>query len=412
MMGCGNDLGGTVRERAVRDTLARLKPLLAGFGITRLANITGLDTIGIPVWTAVRPLGLSLSVAQGKGITHELAAASGIMECIEVFHAEQRRPPFAVRDIFACNNDASFISPHRLAVRSDADISNSGPIAWLEGEDLLGGGRKAIPAELLDLDFSKRKARSVFLTSSNGLASGNTRAEAIVHGLCEVVERDQVSFWSVAQDSLNGGGGQRVILQSIDDPICRPLVDKCLSAGLEIFVWHAAIDIDLPVFACTIVDRRNATPFPQQASGYGCHPVATIALARAVTEAAQSRVTHISGLREDLTWSRYREEFPSETSHNRAALAKISDQSETVDFGELCARSADIPLDMHALLQEIINQLRKAKLQNAIVIDLAETEAYSVVFVCVPDLEYKTPKAGSLYRPGRRMREFLERQGS
>src|SRR5690349_14254299 len=77
-MGLGKDLGGTVRQFAAKETLARLKPILAEFGITRLANITGLDTVGIPVWTIVRPLGLSLSVSQGKGISHELAIVSGI----------------------------------------------------------------------------------------------------------------------------------------------------------------------------------------------------------------------------------------------------------------------------------------------------------------------------------------------
>jgi YcaO-like protein with predicted kinase domain len=410
-MSQGNDLGGTVRERAARETLGRLKPLLDGFGITRLANITGLDTIGIPVWTAVRPLGRSLSVAQGKGITHELAIVSGIMECIEVFHAEQRRTPSAVRDLFECNRDNFFISPHRLATRSDADLSRSEAISWLDGEDLLSGSKKAIPAELLDLDFSKRKAKPVFLSSSNGLASGNTRTEAVVHGLCEVIERDQVSFWSVEQDRPNAGGGRRVIVQSIRDPVCQPLVENCLSAGLEIFIWDAAINIDIPVFACTIIDRRNATPFPQQASGYGCHPIPTIALARAITEAAQSRVTHISGLREDLTWSRYREEFPSEAAHNRTALAKMSDQPETVDFGELCLKAEGMSLDMKALAAEILKRLRTANLQNAIVVDLADTDVYSVVFVCIPDLEYRTPKAGPLYRPGRRMREFLKQRG-
>src|SRR4030095_548912 len=99
-MSLANDLGGTIREVAAKESLARLKPILSDFGITRLANITGLDTIGIPVWTAVRPLGLSLSVSQGKGITHDLAVVSGIMESIEVFHAEQRRPPPALRDLF------------------------------------------------------------------------------------------------------------------------------------------------------------------------------------------------------------------------------------------------------------------------------------------------------------------------
>src|SRR5262249_36875875 len=130
-----SDLGGTVREVAVEETFARIKPVLPNFGITRLANITGLDTIGIPVWTVVRPLGRSLSVSQGKGVTHELAVVSGIMESIEVFHAEQRRPSPTVRDLFECHRDSSFISPHRLPVRSDADVSEGTPTEWLRGED-------------------------------------------------------------------------------------------------------------------------------------------------------------------------------------------------------------------------------------------------------------------------------------
>src|SRR5215470_16074509 len=119
-MDWASDLGGTVRQITAEETLARLKPILPEFGITRLANITGLDTIGIPVWTAVRPLGLSLSVSQGKGVTQELAIMSGIMESIEVFHAEQPRPDARVYDLFQSDHDPSFVSPHCLVVRSDA----------------------------------------------------------------------------------------------------------------------------------------------------------------------------------------------------------------------------------------------------------------------------------------------------
>jgi ribosomal protein S12 methylthiotransferase accessory factor YcaO len=60
--------GGTVRERTAEEALDRLKPLLPEFGITRIADVTGLDTIGIPVMTVVRPLARSLSVSQGKGL--------------------------------------------------------------------------------------------------------------------------------------------------------------------------------------------------------------------------------------------------------------------------------------------------------------------------------------------------------
>jgi hypothetical protein len=62
---------------------------------------------------------------------------------------------------------------------------------------------------------------------------------------------------------------------------------------------------------------------------------------------------------------------------------------------------------MQYLLQHILKQLEKANLRSAIVVDLAESDIFSVVFVCVPDLEYRTPKAGALYTPGSRMREYL-----
>jgi len=333
------------------------------------------------------------------------------MESIEVFHAEQRRPPSTIKDIFECKRDSAFISPDCLALRADADLSGERPIPWIKGEDLFDHDPKWIPGELFDLDFSNRQEAPVFLATSNGLASGNTRTEAIVHGLCEAIERDQTSFWSVERDLLTSKTNRRVMIQSIEDPLCRTLVEKCLSSELDIFVWYIAVNIDIPVFACTIADQRNKTPFPQQATGYGCHPVATIALARAITEAAQSRLTHIAGIREDLTWSRYQEEFLCETNKNKSSLSKMSDQPSTVDFGKLCSSSDKLPADIQSLLQQILKCLRRADLQNAIAVDLAANEVFSVVFVCVPGLEYKTPKASLLYTPGPRMREYLKQHG-
>ncbi len=60
-------------------TLERARPLAAKIGVTRLANLTGLDRIGIPVIDAIRPNSRSYSVAQGKGITLEAAKVSGVM---------------------------------------------------------------------------------------------------------------------------------------------------------------------------------------------------------------------------------------------------------------------------------------------------------------------------------------------
>src|ERR1700691_6759956 len=70
------------------ETLARISPLRSSFGITRVANLTGLDRTGIPVIMVCRPNARSTAVFHGTGIDLAAAKASGIMEAIETWHAE------------------------------------------------------------------------------------------------------------------------------------------------------------------------------------------------------------------------------------------------------------------------------------------------------------------------------------
>ena len=46
---------GTHRTVSPTETLARMRPHLPAMGITRVANVTGLDHIGIQVFQACRP---------------------------------------------------------------------------------------------------------------------------------------------------------------------------------------------------------------------------------------------------------------------------------------------------------------------------------------------------------------------
>ena len=59
--------GGTKRSVSPETTFARIQPLLDTYCITRLADITGLDSLGVPVYVAVRPRGRLLQASQGKG---------------------------------------------------------------------------------------------------------------------------------------------------------------------------------------------------------------------------------------------------------------------------------------------------------------------------------------------------------
>ncbi len=75
------------RTCSPQETISQIEPYFEKIGLTRLADITGLDRIGIPVILSVRPNSTFLAVDAGKGITPEAATASAAMEYIERYHA-------------------------------------------------------------------------------------------------------------------------------------------------------------------------------------------------------------------------------------------------------------------------------------------------------------------------------------
>jgi ribosomal protein S12 methylthiotransferase accessory factor len=399
------DLGGTVRARSAEETLERIKPRIPQFGITRVASVTGLDVLGVPVWMAVRPLARSLTVSQGKGITDALAYISAVMESIEMHHAEHWDATGPVVSLGEAFQDHRFASPAALSLRSDANITDATAVRWVEGQDLVSGKPAFLPKELLDLDFRMKRGQApVFLSSSNGLASGNTRTEAIVHGLCEVIERDQSCLWQIEQSLAPDPCARMVQLDTIDDAICRQQIEVCRRANLDIWVWYCTYDIGLPVFACTIADRGNATFYPQRASGYGCHPVAGIALSRAITEAIQSRLTHISGVRDDVTWARYRNDIACTDRSNLLAFEKMARMVPALSYKSL--PTAPRFAAMEDALGYILERLAEVSLRQAIVIDLkSHMDDFAFVYVCVPGLEFAANKPN--YTPGERMLAFI-----
>ena len=80
---------GTHRAMDPALTLARIRPHLSKAGITRIADITDLDTLEVPVAVAIRPASGTLTVEGGKGITRDAAFTSAAMEGIERYVAEE-----------------------------------------------------------------------------------------------------------------------------------------------------------------------------------------------------------------------------------------------------------------------------------------------------------------------------------
>ncbi|MGW1339455.1 YcaO-like family protein [Kribbella sp. NPDC002412] len=282
-------LVGTHRACSPDETLRRLGPLLPRFGITRLAEVTWLDSIGVPVYQAVRPTARTLSVSQGKGVTRELAKVSAAMEAVELWHAEQAGSVVTA--------EVGELAPtldfrlDELSLLPRHHLNDALRIGWSRARGLGDQQPTFVPTDCVRLDATTGTdwAPKVFRASSNGLASGNILPEATLHGLYEVVERDALQRTAQAVDPGTVTGSSAEVL------------DRFRAARIDVRIEHKTSPTRLPCFRAVIWDEA----FPVHFVGAGCHLDADVALSRALTEAAQSRLTTIAGTRDDLGTEEY-----------------------------------------------------------------------------------------------------------
>jgi YcaO-like protein with predicted kinase domain len=386
---------------APSETLARFRTFTTEMGITRLGNITGLDRIGIPVAVAVRPNSHSVSVSQGKGLDLTQAMTSALMEAIEGFHAEEvgEGRHGSCRALAAnCN----VVEPDMLCSTGEAfDIDV--PIHWLEGFDLLRQEPCWVPAEIVHTDYTQ-PLDGYFLAGSNGLASGNHLVEALGSGICELIERDAVAVWSAS--GIRVRAQRSVDIASVDDPDCLALLAKYDDAGIAVRLWNVTTDIGIAAFVCDISDPSVREPRRlRHFHGAGCHPDRAIALIRAMTEAAQTRLTYITGIRDDLLPVEYEE--PPTADIVDALLDALSQENEPHLFHKIPTFAAD---DLGQDLRRELECLQSAGITRVVAVDLTRPDfGIPVVRVVIPGLEgdIKHPH----YLPGVRARRAAALSG-
>lgn len=289
--------GGTYRERTPAETWQLVQPHLGHYGITRIADITDLDVIGIPVFAATRPSAVTVTCSQGKGATRELARVSAVMENLETAVAEAYRPLDAVHA--SLEEIGPEFGLESLSLARPSALTRATQLDWCPAEDVLDGTPRLLPLAVVSLsqETADSWCPALFARASNGLASGNTRTEAALHGLWEVVERECVLRFS--RTALTDR--RYVDPRSVDDPICAPLIDRMLTTGFHLEIVDASYG-GWPAFAVYLYNSDMADVF----GGAGAHADHAVALSRALTEAAQSRLAIISGLRDDIPAGTYR----------------------------------------------------------------------------------------------------------
>ena len=406
-------VNGTSRIKPAQETLNNVMPISKRIGVTRLADITDMDVLRIPNYSAVVP-GTEdyIWVYSGKGPTKQHAMASALMESIERYSSLPsgwlgkfvRSSYSELSKTHNVLHPDKIIEPLRFVYQTDMIMD------WLPGYDLVSGEEIMVPASIALFRYSPPPPAinpfSYFHT--NGLASGNVMEEAVCHALCEVIERDAMSLADLRASaipfhilrtivhSLNAAAypvPSIPVDRFVDDPGIFPdvniseiefepvknLVEKFKQASISLMVKDITSDIGIPTFNASSVEWISHD-YGYLAEGHGTHPDARIALVRAITEVSQTRAANIQGARDDLRKIKYNDQ----NTDDRRAWQFMPSTRKVKFSGLPTFFNEDILDDINLIL----SRLKNVGLNQIIIVDLTNRDiGIPVVRAIVPGLE-------------------------
>lgn len=395
---------GTQRVLSEEVTLEKAKSNLERIGVTRVAGITDLDRIGIPVVTTVRPSAAegAISIYSGKGSTENQARISAMMESYERCLAERSglnknieediSSPYFIDTFEGASSRGAAVDPASLLL-SEA-YSPEHLVEWMTGWDLLRNEEVAVPANAAFHPYNAPgRAAKLFRSNTNGLAAGNIPEEAILHGLLEVIERDALSI-----AEYNRSPGKEIILTP-EDGENYELLRRFQDNEVDVKLWLLPHDTRVTTVVATTDDIRLRDA-ALLVMGAGSHLKPEIAVKRALTEAAQSRVVQIHGAREDTD----RENFVRQIGYERIRRMNRYwyDEGEKVVMSDIEDLSGSSPAEN---IGTILEQLRSIA-DRAIIVDLSrESVPIPVIRAVIPAFEVYTldrERMGSRLKAGKK----------
>ena len=387
---------GTHRVIAPKKTIEINENKLKIAGITRIADITDLDRIGLPIYTAIRPTAEegAVSIYGGKGISKDHAKASAMMEGFERYSAEkQDSDETLIATIGEIAEKGNYIDPKSLNLGQELEKKDltGFNLEWSLAHDIISDDDYYIPSNAVYHPYlHDNSIDGLFKSNTNGLASGNVLDEAILHGIFEVIERDA---WSIFE--LTHKNYAQIDLDSIESNIVNDTVDKFESQGIKIKLMDFTADINIPTIAASADDTitRDAGLLTL---GMGTHLDPEVAILRALTEVAQSRATQINGAREDTV----RADFAREAGYERMKRINkfyFRQEDEKINLSDIENKSTtSITEDIEIVKDELISN----DISKILYSDLTRPELdISVVRVIIPEMEiYAIDQSRAGYR--------------
>jgi len=269
------------------ETLRRFRERLKTARLDLLNETVRIDNgrLGIPVYMsrcgldAQRVIGTRKQM--GKGATSPQAEASAVMELAERFSLFSfmqnpthfnHVPRTAVREP---------VIPFEMIARSVHDDSDDWPhvqrifeslcFKWTPAFNLTRGQAVMVP---FDWFFA--------INEFNGSSAGNCREEAVLQGICEVVERHVSSIISHEQRRVPA-----IHPESAHDPLVVGMLNRYRQCGIRLHLSDFTLDTGIPTVGVLAYDPETHPDASEIVWTAGTTPSPEKALSRALTEVAQ-----------------------------------------------------------------------------------------------------------------------------
>lgn len=372
--------GCTHRAIPPERTIANVEGKLRRAGVTRIAEITHLDRLGIPVYSAIRPGAAegAVSIYAGKGATKSQAKASAMMEAFERYSAEINVEDAQMFETGLYGEMEGAINPETLILPQQSYKADTTRLDWVKTVDVTDDEEYLAPVNAIYHPYIPRGGAVLFKSNTNGLASGNRIEEAVYHGITEVVERDA---WSIFEAKKKCRG--EVVCDGTENPLIRDMLHKFDQSEIEVKLLDLTADVDITTIAAVADDTVLRDP-ALLSLGVGTHLNPEVAVIRALTEVAQSRATQIHGTREDTN----RAVFMRKAGYERMKRINkhwFSDSHKLIDISRIKDKSKPT---FKEDIETCVNILKKNGFDKIYYTDLTRREIeIPVARVIIPGME-------------------------
>ena len=324
------------------DTVQQIRGILGNIGLSAFEN--HWRTIGGRIYSCqlnIEDVSSLRTFGKGQNMRYALASAyAEMMERLQNLMIFSTKSGLRNSDILTCFADTieyedldSVLAANLPETHGDIrtifnDVMHKSDLPVIGGEffDVGHGSKVVLPYSSL-----------VGVAGSNGMCAGNEPAEAMVQGICEILEREVL----------------KLIFQEVDVP---PNIPESYYRDLHSFEMIRALgarDVSVAVKDCSmgkgypvvgvLLMNKNTGRYRFR---IGCHTLFAYALERAITEAYQGiSDDSLKDVGEAFEWGR----DPFEGNGNKAQRAADRDFQKATNFlGQLRTGSNRVPANMFA----------------------------------------------------------------